>query len=84
MTTYLEKIKKKINKEFSPEKILLIDNSNAHVKHKSFDPKKYHLKLIIKSKKLQNISRIESHKAIFSVLDNEMKSRIHALEIKIE
>ena len=84
MITYIEKVKAKIIQKFNPEKILLIDNSNLHTKHKSFDPKKFHLKLIIKSEKLKKMNKIESHRAIFSTLDEDMKSRIHALEITIE
>ena len=84
MINYLDKLKEKINKEFSPEKLLLVDNSSLHKKHSSFDSNKFHIKLIIKSKKLQNMTKIESHRAIFSVLNDEMKNKIHALEIVVE
>ena len=84
MITFLEKVKEKINNKFNPEQILLIDNSYLHTKHKSFDSNKLHIKLIIKSKKLKNMSKIDAHKKIFSVLSDEMKSSIHALEIKIK
>ena len=84
MITFLEKIKAKINKKLEPEQILLIDNSNLHIKHKSFNSKKFYLKLIIKSEKLKNMRKIDAHKAIFSILKEEMKNKIHALEIKIK
>ena len=81
---YLDKIKKIINEKLEPEKISIIDNSELHSKHKSFDPEKFHLKLIIQSKKLKNMKKIEAHKLIFSVLGEEMKNKIHALEIEIK
>ena len=84
MIIFLEKIKAKINNKLSPEHILLIDNSYLHTKHKSFDSNKFHLKLIIKSEKLKNMGKINAHKAIFSILNDEMKNKIHALEIKIK
>ena len=84
MITYIEKVKAKIIQKFNPEKILVIDNSNLHTKHKSFDPKKFHIKLIIKSKKLKNMEKIKAHKLIFSILENEMSEKIHALEIEIK
>ena len=84
MTTFLEKLKIKINEQLKPEEILLIDNSNLHTKHKSFDSNKFHIKLTIKSKELKNMSRIEAHKKIFSILNDEMKNKIHALEIEIK
>ena len=84
MITFLEKIKAKINSELSPEQILLIDNSHLHTKHKSFDSNKFHLKITIKSEKLRNMKKIDAHKAIFSILNDEMKNKIHALEIEIK
>ena len=84
MVNFLEDIKTKINNKLSPEKILLIDNSYLHTKHKSFDPNRFHLKLVIKSKKLKNMEKIDAHKVIFSILNDEMKNKIHALEIEIK
>ena len=84
MTTFLENIKKKINDQFSPEEITLIDKSHLHSKHKMFNSNKFYIKLIIKSKKLREMSKIEAHKVIFSTLKNEMKNDIHALEIEIK
>ncbi len=84
MTVFLEKVKEKINFELSPEKISLIDNSYLHTKHKSFDSKKFNLKLIIKSKKLNEMNKVDAHKLIYSILKEEITSKIHALEIHIE
>ena len=84
MITFLEKVKAKINNKLNPEQILLIDNSYLHTKHKSFDPNRFHLKLVIKSKKLKNMEKIDAHKVIFSILNDEMKNKIHALEIEIK
>ena len=84
MTNFLQEIKTKIDKRLSPEEISLIDNSNLHTSHKSFDPKKFHLKLIIKSNQLKKLKKIEAHKIIFSILKDEMKDKIHALEIEIK
>ena len=83
MTNLLNNIKKKVVDEINPENISLIDNTHLHVKHKSFAPGKQHLKIIIKSKKLKQLTKIEAHKVIFSILKNEMKNNIHALEIEI-
>ena len=80
---FFDKVKEKINKKINPENIILIDNSNLHKKHKSFDSNKLHIKLIIKSKALKNMDKISAHKKIFSVLKEEMNSKIHALEIEI-
>ena len=82
--SFFDQVKEKINKKINPENIILIDNSRLHTKHKSFDSNKLHLKIIIKSKKLKNMSKIMAHKEIFSILKDEMNNKIHALEIEIQ
>ena len=84
MVNYIEKIKEKIISKLNPDRILIIDNSHLHVKHKSFSADKFHLKFIIKSEKLKKMKKIDSHKLIFSILRDEMREKIHALEIEIE
>ena len=84
MMIFLENIKARINKKLNPEQISLIDNSSLHFKHKSFDINKLHLKLIIKSEKLRKLRKIDAHRVIFSILKDEMKDKIHSLEIKIK
>jgi len=81
---FFEEVKEKINKKINPENIILIDNSNLHTRHKSFDINKFHLKIIIKSKKLKSMNKIEAHKEIFAILKDEMSNKIHALEIEID
>ena len=84
MTKLFEAIKKKIINEFNPDHLELIDNSHFHTSHKSFDSNKFHLKIIIKSQALNKMNKVEAHKAIFSILKDEMQSKIHALEIEIK
>ena len=81
--SFFDKIKEKISKKINLENIILIDNSHLHTKHKSFDPTKLHLKIIIKSEKLKNLNKIMAHKEIYSILKDEIKNKIHALEIEI-
>ena len=80
---FFDKIKEKIDNKINPENIILIDNSHLHVKHKSFKKDKFHLKIIIKSQKLRKMNKIAAHKEIFSILKEEIKENIHALEIEI-
>ena len=81
---FFEQVKEKINKKINPENVTLIDNSKLHIKHKSFDSNKFHLKIIIKSEKLRSMSKIMAHKKILSFLEDEMNNKIHALEIEIQ
>ena len=81
---FFDEVKEKVNNKINPENIILIDNSHLHSKHKSFVINKFHLKIIIKSKKLKRMSKIMAHKEIFSILKDEMSNKIHALEIEIQ
>tara|TARA_B110000014_G_C19639914_1_gene337330 strand:- start:258 stop:509 length:252 start_codon:yes stop_codon:yes gene_type:complete len=81
---FFDTLKEKINKNIHPEEIIIIDNTHLHTKHKFFDSEKFHLKLIIKSKKLKNMDKIEAHKEVYTILKNEMIKKIHALEIEIQ
>ena len=84
MIPLLEEIEVKLNKEFNPKKLILVDNSHLHTKHKSFNPEKIHLRIIIESDELKKTGKLEAHKAIFNLLKDEMKEKIHALEIEIK
>ena len=84
MINFIKKLEIKISRELNLEKIQIIDNSDLHRKHKSFNSNKVHLKIIIYSKKFKEMKRIDAHKMIFSLLKEEMKNKIHALEIEIK
>ena len=84
MKNYFEEIKRKLKENIKLEQIVIIDNSHLHRGHKFFNKESYHLKLQIKSLYLSSISKIDAQKMIMKVLENDMKKKIHALEIKIE
>ena len=84
MENYFQELKKKLEKKISFEHIKIIDNSSKHKKHKFFSQDKYHLHLIIKSSYLNSISRLSAQKLIMTTLKDDLKNKIHALEISIE
>ena len=84
MNDFLSIIENKIKKNIKVEKILITDNSNQHKKHRFFDSEKYHLKLDIQSTYLRSLDKIKAQRKIMSLLAEEMKTKIHALEIKIK
>ena len=84
MNDFLSIIENKIKKNIKVENVLIIDNSNKHKKHRFFDSKKYHLKLEIQSTYLSSLNKIDAQREIMTVLASELKTKIHALEIKIK
>jgi BolA protein len=84
MNDFLSFIENKIKKSIKVEKILIVDNSNRHKKHRFFDSEKYHLRLEIQSSYLKSLNKIVAQRQIMSLLAQELKNKIHALEIKIK
>ena len=84
MKNYFDEIKTKLNKEIEIEDIEIVDNSHMHKGHKFFSPEKFHLHLKIKSIYLSSLSRVNAQKLIMKILRDELKTKIHALEINIE
>ncbi len=84
MKNYFEKIKKKLSSNISLENIEIIDNSYKHAKHKSFLPGKLHLHVIIRSEYLKSITKISAHKLVMKTLQEDLKTKIHALEISLK
>ena len=84
MENYLNQIKKKLREKINFEKLEIIDNSQKHKGHKFFSEEKYHLHLKIKSLYLKSISRLSAQKLIMNLLKEDLKTKIHALEISIE
>tara|TARA_B100001057_G_scaffold151562_1_gene151538 strand:+ start:138 stop:395 length:258 start_codon:yes stop_codon:yes gene_type:complete len=84
MKNYFDEICSKLNKEIAIEDIKIVDNSHKHRGHKFFSPKKFHLQLKIKSLYLNSLSRVNAQKMIMKILSDDLKTKIHALEINIE
>ena len=84
MKNYFAEIKSKLNEELELEDIEIVDNSHKHKGHKFYSPEKFHLQLEIKSLYLSSLTRINAQKMIMKVLSEDLKKKIHALEIRIE
>ena len=84
MKNYFDEIEKKLRRQIKFESLEIVDNSHKHKGHKFFSNEKFHLHLKIKSLYLSSISRLSAQKLIMKVLKDDLKSRIHALEISIE
>ena len=84
MKNYFEEIFEKLNSEIAIEDIKIIDNSHKHKGHKFFSPEKLHLHLKIKSLYLNSMSRVSAQKIVMKILSEDLKTKIHALEISIE
>ena len=84
INNFLKEIENKIRNHIDLESINIIDNSDKHKTHKFFDKTKYHLKVEIQSIFLKSLNRVKAHKEVLKAVNEELKDKIHALEIIIK
>ena len=76
-------VKKKLVDQVNIDSIKIEDKSFLHKNHSGNQEGKFHLKITLISDELKNMSRIESNKKIYKILDSEMKVSIHSIQILI-
>ena len=76
-------VKKKLQEKINIESIRIEDKSFLHKNHPGNQEGKFHLKIHLKSIELKKMSRIESNKKIYKILDEELKMFIHSIQILI-
>ena len=71
-------------KEFAPDHIELIDQSDLHVGHAGHDGHgESHFMLKMTSRKFKGVSRIDRQRMVYKALDVFLKDRVHALALKL-
>ena len=76
-------VKKKLENQINIEHIKIEDKSFLHKNHAGNQEGKFHLKISLISSELKTVSKIESNKKIYKILDKEMKESIHSIQILI-
>ena len=77
-------VKNKLKSQIVIENINVEDKSFLHKNHAGHQKDRFHLKILLKSKELKNINKIESTKRIYKILDEELKKHIHSIQISID
>ena len=79
-----QRIDKLLSKKLDNFLLEIIDNSNLHKGHNNFTGNdETHIKIILTKKNKLSKNRLHIHRLINSSLDDEFKSGLHSLEIKI-
>ena len=76
-------VKKKLESQIIIESINIEDKSFLHKNHPGNKKGSFHLKIIIKSSELKNMSKLDSNKKIYKLLEYELKNFIHSIQISI-
>ena len=76
-------VKNKLENNILFEDINIEDKTFLHKSHKSHEDGKFHIKITIKSSELKELNKIQSTKKIYSILQEELKTYIHSIQILI-
>ena len=76
-------VKKKLIDQIDIASIKIEDKSFLHKNHAGNQEGRYHLKIILSSNELKALSRIESNKRVYKILDKELNEHIHSIQILI-
>jgi BolA protein len=82
MPSVAETLRRKLEREFSPAHINVIDESHLHVGHPGSRPGgETHFRVEIVTQVFEGLSRVERQRAVHRALADELKGRVHALSI---
>lgn len=74
----------KITERFAPLHLEVIDESNKHFGHAGWrEGGETHFRVRIATRDFDGLSRIAQHRAVNETLAEELKSRVHALNIEV-
>ena len=79
----IELIRSRVSLLLSPTHLEIIDDSHKHVGHAG-NTGGGHFTLIISAEKLNGLSKLESHRLIYSAVNDLIPEKIHALSIEIK
>ena len=80
----IEIIKEKISNGIVIQEINIEDKSFLHKGHKNNTSNKFHIKITINSDELKSKKKIDSTKIIYKILEKELKSYIHSIQLSIK
>jgi BolA family transcriptional regulator, general stress-responsive regulator len=77
-------IRRRLEDEFSPEHLEVLDESESHRGHAGFqEGGESHFRVRMTSSAFADQSRIARHRAVHSALGSDLMGRIHALALEL-
>lgn len=81
-TERLPEIERRLEDSFSPESLLVEDESHLHAGHAGARDGRGHFRVSIVAEAFEGMSPIKRHRAIYTSMGDLMQSDIHALSIE--
>lgn len=87
MGIYRDRMTAKLTAAFQPVDLTIVDDSARHHGHLGDNPDgagETHFKVAFESEKFSGQSRVARQRLVYGVLADELRERIHALELKLK
>lgn len=79
-----DRIKTKLTERFHPLLLEVIDESHRHHGHAGWqEGGETHFRVRIATRDFDGLTRVAQHRAVMGELDDELKERVHALNIEV-
>jgi BolA protein len=79
-----ETIRTKLEAAFSPERLVIEDESHRHAGHAGARPGgETHFRVAIVSSVFEGLGRVERQRRVHAVLADELRVQVHALSLKL-
>jgi BolA protein len=75
-------IENKLRRELNASEIEVVDESHLHAGHVGAREGGGHFRVTVVSQKFAGLGRLQAQRLVYKILEDEMKSEIHALSIK--
>jgi len=82
MSDRIEVIEKRLRAAFSPQELLVKDQSHLHAGHAGAKDGRGHFEVLIVSDAFDGASRLQRHRMVFEAVDELMDTDIHALRVR--
>lgn len=77
-------IETRLREAFSPDRIEIVDESEAHRGHAGYrDGGESHFRITLRAPAFASMSRVERHRAVHAALGRDLVGRIHALALDV-
>jgi len=81
--TIAQRIEEKLTEALVPTRLVVEDDSHHHAGHAGHDGGgESHFNVLVVSEKFNSISRVQRQRMIYEILEDEIRERIHALQLK--
>jgi BolA protein len=83
--TVTEEITARLKETFSPDQLMVVDDSESHRGHSGFrEGGESHFNVMIRAAAFKGQSRLQRHRAVYAALGTQLVGRIHALALDID